>query len=49
MEADPNDRFWGIGMSDSDKDAVDCSKWRGLNWMGEILTDVRDELIRQGF
>ncbi len=33
--------IWGIGMSETDKDVEKEYKW-GLNWLGEVLTKVRD-------
>lgn len=44
VEASPDDTIWGIGLSASDPAARDRSSWRGLNWLGEVLTDVREHL-----
>lgn len=46
MEASPSDKIWGIGLSQNDPRASDRSKWRGTNWLGEILTEVREELLK---
>jgi ribA/ribD-fused uncharacterized protein len=43
-EASPGDKIWGIGMSEDDPDATNPTKWTGLNLLGKILTEVRDEL-----
>lgn len=47
VEASPYDRIWGIGLSMSDPDRFDKSKWKGTNWLGETLTRVRDELRKE--
>jgi ribA/ribD-fused uncharacterized protein len=47
VEASPFDRIWGIGLSADDPAALDRSRWRGTNWLGEVLTRVRDELIAE--
>lgn len=44
VEASPFDRLWGIGLLASDPRAQNRATWRGLNWLGEVLTAVREEL-----
>ena len=44
VEASPDDTIWGIGLAADDPAAHDRSCWRGLNWLGEVLTDVREHL-----
>lgn len=44
VEASPDDQIWGIGMSASDPRSRDRSQWLGKNWLGEVLTAVRDRL-----
>jgi predicted NAD-dependent protein-ADP-ribosyltransferase YbiA (DUF1768 family) len=44
VEASPYDKIWGIGMLQSDPNATDHTKWKGLNLLGYILTRVRDDL-----
>lgn len=44
VEASPRDTIWGIGLGAKNPKATDRSKWRGRNLLGEILTQVRDEL-----
>merc|ERR1712137_960941 len=44
VEASPSDKIWGIGMKENDPNAVDPSKWKGLNLLGGILTQLRDDL-----
>ena len=47
VEAASFDRIWGIGLDISDPDCNDKSKWNGLNLLGNIITQVRDELLKQ--
>lgn len=44
VEASPYDRVWGIGLDASDPRARDPKQWRGLNLLGKILTQLRDDL-----
>jgi ribA/ribD-fused uncharacterized protein len=44
VEASPYDTIWGIGMGEGDPDRFDKSKWKGLNWLGEVLMRVRKDL-----
>ena len=41
VEASPRERIWGIGMGQSNPDAENPSKWRGLNLLGFALMEVR--------
>jgi ribA/ribD-fused uncharacterized protein len=43
-EASPYDRIWGIGLRANDPRAQNRENWNGLNWLGEVLTSVRDFL-----
>jgi len=47
VEASPEDTIWGIGLSAEDPDAHDKTKWKGTNWLGEVLTSVREILVSQ--
>lgn len=44
VEASPYDKVWGIGLSEEDPDRLDPKKWKGTNWLGEVLTKLREDL-----
>ena len=44
VEAAPRDRLWGIGLGAFNPKARNRSQWRGRNLLGQILTEVREEL-----
>lgn len=44
VEASPHDCIWGIGLSLDHPDRLDRTKWRGTNWLGEVLMKVRDHV-----
>lgn len=48
VEASPFDRIWGIGLKEGQPETKDRATWRGKNWLGEVLTAVRDDLIQGG-
>lgn len=41
VEASPYDKIWGIGLKATDVNAIDPSKWKGLNLLGDLLTNLR--------
>ena len=41
------DKFWGIGLSEKDSNSRIKTKWKGLNKLGNILMEVRDNLIEE--
>jgi len=45
VEASPYDRIWGIGLQASDPRAHSRETWLGTNWLGEVLTDLRDAFL----
>jgi ribA/ribD-fused uncharacterized protein len=45
VEASPYDVVWGIGLAESHPHIQDKSHWRGTNWLGEVLTTLRVDLI----
>ena len=45
VEASPYDRIWGVGLSEDDERIHDSKNWKGLNLLGKILDEVREELI----
>ncbi len=45
VEASPVDEIWGIYLDASDPRALHRDQWLGTNWLGEVLTKVRDDLI----
>ncbi len=46
-EASPTDIIWGCGLSASDVRIWDKKNWRGKNWLGEILTQVKNDLLKE--
>ena len=45
-ECSPRDEKWGIGIDISDPNRFDVSKWKGDNYLGRVLMEVRAELRR---
>lgn len=43
-EASPFDKIWGIGLAEDHPDAENPDKWRGLNLLGKVLTEIREEI-----
>ena len=44
VEAAPRDCRWGIGLGMDNPKALSRDTWRGKNWLGQVLTEVRDEI-----
>jgi ribA/ribD-fused uncharacterized protein len=45
VEASPTDVIWGIGLGGYDDLRHDPQNWRGSNWLGEVLTKLRENLM----
>jgi len=45
VEASPYDKIWGIGLGEDDPRINDPKNWQGTNWLGEVLTDLRDSFL----
>ncbi len=44
VEASPDDRIWGVGLAEEDPRIRHRRTWRGTNWLGEILTQLRENI-----
>jgi len=47
VEASPHDKIWGIGLHETDPRAWDKSTWKGTNWLGEAIMQVRETLKKE--
>jgi ribA/ribD-fused uncharacterized protein len=45
VESSPYDNIWGIGLKEGDPRTLDRSTWQGTNWLGEVLTNLREEFL----
>ena len=45
VEASPLDTKWGIGLNKNDPRAQKRENWLGTNWLGEVLTQLRDDFF----
>ncbi len=45
VEASPLDRIWGIGMAENDDGVENPFNWKGSNFLGFSLMEVRDMLF----
>lgn len=44
VEASPYDKIWGIGLGAEDPRALNRETWLGTNWLGEVLTTLREDI-----
>ena len=45
VESSPYDKIWGIGLSAENPKAQDRATWEGKNWLGYILSMLREDII----
>ncbi len=48
VEASPSDELWGIGLRKTNPLAQNRETWKGKNWLGQTLTELREYLIKEG-
>ncbi|MGF7048446.1 ribA/ribD-fused uncharacterized protein [Paenibacillus sp. DS2015] len=46
VEASPLDQIWSVGLAEDDPRIHNRETWQGTNWLGEILTDLREEFLQ---
>lgn len=44
VEASPVDKIWGIGLDAKTAAITPFDQWPGSNWLGQVLTEVRETL-----
>jgi ribA/ribD-fused uncharacterized protein len=44
VEASPMDKVWGIGLDARTAAITPIGQWEGKNWLGQVLTEIRDTL-----
>lgn len=47
VEASPLDKVWGIGLDAKAATATPIDDWKGTNWLGQCITEVREILESQ--
>jgi len=47
VEASQHDCRWGIGSTKNDRMSWRRRTWRGCNWLGNILTETRNMLMKE--
>jgi ribA/ribD-fused uncharacterized protein len=49
VEASPDDKIWGIGLTKDQDESKSIFTWNGLNWLGIVLTELREEFLGNKF
>jgi ribA/ribD-fused uncharacterized protein len=49
VEASPTDAVWGIGLEETDSNVSNIWMWKGTNWLGIVLTELREEFLGNTF
>ncbi len=49
VEASPYDNVWGIGLPSDNEDSQNPLKWKGTNWLGIVLTELRQDIMNNRF
>ena len=47
VEASPVDMIWGVGFAADDPRIQNRKNWLGKNWLGETLTQLRDNILKE--
>ena len=45
VEASKFDKIWGIGLAENSPMVHDEFKWKGMNLLGKVLTQLRDDIL----
>lgn len=45
VEASPYDKVWGIGLGELEAAKTPPDQWKGTNYLGLVITEVRDALL----
>lgn len=48
-ESSPYDDFWGIKLHTNDARAKNPNQWKGTNWLGYLLEEVREKINKHNF